>query len=47
MPIFPAQVGMVHHGVPVVCKPNRQAFDIAMRLAGISSPSTTLWLDDR
>lgn len=41
------QAGMVHHGRPVVCKPNRQAFEIAMRLAGISKPSTTLWLDDR
>lgn len=40
------QAGMVHHGRPVVCKPNRQAFEIAMRLAGISKPSTTLWLDD-
>lgn len=38
---------MVHHGRPVVCKPNRQAFDIALRLAGSGDPSTTLWLDDR
>ncbi|KAI3428344.1 hypothetical protein D9Q98_006724 [Chlorella vulgaris] len=41
-----AQQGMVHHGCPVVCKPNRQAFDIAMQLAGGLQPGTTLWLDD-
>lgn len=40
------QAGMVHHGRPVVCKPNRQAFDIALRLAGGAAPSATLWLDD-
>jgi pyrimidine 5'-nucleotidase len=38
--------GLVHHGCPVVCKPNRQAFDIAMQLVGIRDPSATLWLDD-
>lgn len=40
------QAGMVHHGCPVVCKPNRQAFDVALKLVGGPQPSSTLWLDD-
>jgi FMN phosphatase YigB (HAD superfamily) len=42
-----AEQGLVRHGCPVVCKPNRQAFDVALALAGGLQPSTTLWLDDR
>ena len=41
------EAGLAHHGCPVVCKPNRQSFDIALRLAGGAQASTTLWLDDR
>ncbi|EFN58075.1 hypothetical protein CHLNCDRAFT_11898, partial [Chlorella variabilis] len=41
-----AAAGLAHHGCPVVCKPNRQAFELAMQLAGGLQPSTTLWLDD-
>lgn len=42
-----AEAGLARHGRPVVCKPNRQAFEIALRLAGGGEPGTTLWLDDR
>ena len=40
------QAGLTHHGCPVVCKPNRQAFDIALQLAGSPTPGATLWADD-
>ena len=41
------QEGLVHHGVPVVCKPNRQAFEVALRLVGGGArAASTLWLDD-
>lgn len=40
------QAGLTHHGCPVVCKPNRQAFDIALKLAGSPEPAATLWADD-
>ncbi|PSC69793.1 Suppressor of disruption of TFIIS [Micractinium conductrix] len=41
-----AEAGLTHHGCPVVCKPNRQAFDIALQLAGSPTPGATLWADD-
>lgn len=40
------QAGLTHHGCPVVCKPNRQAFEIALRMAGSPEASATLWVDD-
>lgn len=40
------QAGLTHHGCPVVCKPNRQAFEIALKLAGSPEPAATLWVDD-
>lgn len=41
-----AEAGLTHHGVPVVCKPNRQAFDLALKMAGSPEPAATLWVDD-
>ncbi len=38
--------GMVHHNKPVVCKPNRQAFDLALALAGGAKAATTAFFDD-
>lgn len=40
------QAGLTHHGCPVVCKPNRQAFEVALQLAGSPEPPATLWVDD-
>ncbi|KAL4427910.1 hypothetical protein ABPG75_001999 [Micractinium tetrahymenae] len=40
------QAGLTHHGCPVMCKPNRQAFEIALKMAGSPEPAATLWVDD-
>ncbi len=37
--------GMVHHNKPVICKPNRQAFDLALKEAG-AEIATTAFFDD-
>jgi FMN phosphatase YigB (HAD superfamily) len=38
--------GLVHHGRPVVCKPNRQAMEIALQLAGGADSGATVFFDD-
>lgn len=38
--------GMVHHNKPVVCKPNRQAFELALSLAGGAEATSTAFFDD-
>ncbi|GAB4816107.1 hypothetical protein N2152v2_003153 [Parachlorella kessleri] len=41
-----AERGLIHHGRPVVCKPNRQAMEIALRLAGGADAASTVFFDD-
>lgn len=38
--------GKVHHGVPVVCKPARLAFEYALQAAGGALASTSVFFDD-
>lgn len=38
--------GKVHHGVPVVCKPARLAFEYALQAAGGADASTSVFFDD-
>ena len=38
--------GMVHHTKPVVCKPNRHAFELALVQAGGADIATTAFFDD-
>ncbi len=40
------QRGKVHHGVPVVCKPARMAFELALQAAGGAHAHTTVFFDD-
>lgn len=40
------QMGMVHHGRPIVCKPNRQALKIAKKIAGVSCSESIVFFDD-
>lgn len=38
--------GIVHHNKPVICKPNRQAFELALEQANKAHASTTAFFDD-
>lgn len=38
--------GLAHHNKPVLCKPQRQAFEMAMRLAGVDDARRAVFLDD-
>lgn len=38
--------GMVHHNKPIICKPNRQAFQLALKEAGGAEAATTAFFDD-
>lgn len=38
--------GMVHHNKPVICKPNRQAFELALKQADDAEGPTTAFFDD-
>lgn len=38
--------GMAHRGVPVVCKPQRPAFELALRLAGGATAARAVFFDD-
>jgi pyrimidine and pyridine-specific 5'-nucleotidase len=38
--------GMVHHNKPVICKPNRQAFELALKEADNAEIATTAFFDD-
>ena len=38
--------GIVHHNKPVICKPNRQAFDLALKQAGGAEAANTAFFDD-
>ena len=40
------QHGLAHHNKPVLCKPSRQAFEMAMRLAGVDDARRAVFLDD-
>ena len=40
------QRGMVHHNTPVVCKPNRHAFELALAAADGAEAATTAFFDD-
>ncbi|KAL4532199.1 hypothetical protein Ndes2526B_g08835 [Nannochloris sp. 'desiccata'] len=40
------QNGMVHHNKPVICKPNRQAFELALKEANGAEIATTAFFDD-
>lgn len=40
------QRGKVHHGVPVVCKPARMAFELALQVAGGAHPHNAVFFDD-
>jgi FMN phosphatase YigB (HAD superfamily) len=38
--------GIVHHRMPVVCKPARAAMEIALEQAGGEAPQDALYFDD-
>jgi len=38
--------GMVHHNRPIICKPNRQAMELALQMADGAGISTTIFFDD-
>lgn len=38
--------GIVHNQKPVLCKPNRQAFKVAMGMAGMAEAKNTAFFDD-
>lgn len=38
--------GLAHRNKPVLCKPNRQAFEMAMRLASVGDARRAVFLDD-